>query len=96
MKNVFFGITPYGATPNYRQLRMYEIGKKAFFHFGVNTFTNVEWGDGKESAKIFNPTDIDVRSWIRGVKAAGFEMAILTASITTASVSGPRNTPSIR
>ena len=79
MKNVFFGITPYGATPNYRQLRMYEIGKKAFFHFGVNTFTNVEWGDGKESAKIFNPTDIDVRSWIRGVKAAGFEMAILTA-----------------
>ena len=79
MKNEYYGIIPYGATPNYRQLRMYEIGKKAFFHFGVNTFTNVEWGDGKESAKIFNPTDTDVRSWIRGVKAAGFEMAILTA-----------------
>jgi alpha-L-fucosidase len=58
---------------------MYEIGKKAFFHFGVNTFTNLEWGDGKESAKIFDPTDVDVRSWIRGVKAAGFKMAILTA-----------------
>ena len=79
MKSEYYGIVPYGATPNYRQLRMYEIGKKAFFHFGVNTFTNVEWGDGKESAEIFNPTDIDVRSWIRGVKAAGFKMAILTA-----------------
>jgi alpha-L-fucosidase len=58
---------------------MYEIGKKAFFHFGVNTFTNVEWGDGKEKASLFNPTDIDVREWIRDVKSAGFNMAILTA-----------------
>ena len=74
-----YGIIPYGATPNYRQIRMFEIGKKAFFHFGVNTFTNVEWGDGKESAEIFDPTETDVRSWIRGIKAAGFKMAILTA-----------------
>ena len=79
MKNYFHGIKPFGATPNYRQLAMYEIGKKAFFHFGVNTFTNHEWGDGKESAEIFDPTETDVRSWIRGVKSAGFKMAILTA-----------------
>ena len=79
MKNEFYGISPYGATPNYRQLRMFEIGKKAFFHFGVNTFTNLEWGDGKENAEVFNPTETDVRSWIRGIKAAGFKMAILTA-----------------
>ena len=79
MDNELFDIQPYGATPNYRQLRMYEIGKKAFFHFGVNTFTNLEWGDGKESARIFDPTECDVRSWIRGIKAAGFKMAILTA-----------------
>ena len=79
MDNELFDIQPYGATPNYRQLRMYEIGKRAFFHFGVNTFTNLEWGDGKESARIFDPTECDVRSWIRGIKAAGFKMAILTA-----------------
>ena len=79
MNTEFYGIKPFGATPNERQLRMYEIGKKAFFHFGVNTFNNIEWGDGKENASIFNPTDTDVRSWIRGVKAAGFKMAILTA-----------------
>ena len=75
----FYGIKPYGATPNELQIKMYEIGKKAFFHFGVNTFSNVEWGDGKESASLFNPTDIDVKSWIRDVKSAGFKMAILTA-----------------
>ena len=79
MKNEFYGIKPFGATPNYRQLAMYEVGKKAFFHFGVNTFTNLEWGDGSESAEIFDPTETDVRSWIRGVKSAGFKMAILTA-----------------
>ena len=79
MNKNYYGILPYGATPNSRQIRMYEIGKKAFIHFGVNTFTNLEWGDGSESEKIFNPTDIDVRSWIRGVKSAGFKMAILTA-----------------
>jgi alpha-L-fucosidase len=79
MESKFYGIKPFGATPNYRQLRMFEIGKKAFFHFGVNTFSNLEWGDGSESAKIFNPTETDVRSWIRGIKAVGFKMAILTA-----------------
>ena len=79
MNNNFYGIKPYGATPNYRQLAMFEVGKKAFFHFGVNTFTNLEWGHGTESAEIFNPTETDVRSWIRNVKAAGFKMAILTA-----------------
>lgn len=79
MEDKYYGINPYGAIPNYRQMAMFEIGKKAFFHFGVNTFSNVEWGDGKEDAKIFDPTDIDVRGWIRGVKAAGFKMAILTA-----------------
>ena len=79
MRSGFYGIKPYGATPSELQVKMYEIGKKAFFHFGVNTFTNVEWGDGKEKASLFNPTDVDVRSWIRGVKSAGFKMAILTA-----------------
>ena len=77
--NNFYGIKPFGATPNYRQIEMFKIGKKAFFHFGVNTYTNLEWGHGDESVSSFNPTDIDVKSWIRGIKAAGFKMAILTA-----------------
>lgn len=79
MKKTYYGITPFGATPNERQIKMFEVGKKAFFHFGVNTFTNLEWGDGTEREELFDPTDIDVKSWIRGVKSAGFNMAILTA-----------------
>ena len=79
MENSFYGITPFGATPNYRQLEMFKIGKKAFFHFGVNTFVNLEWGHGNDSPQCFNPTDIDVKGWIKAIKAAGFKLAILTA-----------------
>ena len=79
MKDTLYGIKPFGATPNYRQIEMFKVGKKAFFHFGVNTFSNLEWGHGTENPSIFNPTDTDVKGWIRAIKAAGFKMAILTA-----------------
>lgn len=72
-------IKPFGATPTYRQIEHFKIGKKAFFHFGVNTFSGKEWGDGQELEKSFNPTDMDVRGWIRDIKAAGFKLAIITA-----------------
>lgn len=50
-----------------------------FLHFGVNTFTDREWGDGKESPSIFDPSSLDARQWARTAKAAGFRMMILTA-----------------
>ena len=72
-------IKPFGATPSYRQLHHLKLGKKAFFHFGVNTFSGAEWGDGSENEKSFDPTDMNVRGWIRDIKAAGFRLAIITA-----------------
>ena len=72
-------ISPCGATPNERQLAHYKIGKKAFFHFGVNTFTDNEWGDGTELEKIFDPSELDTDQWIRVIKDAGFKLAIITA-----------------
>ena len=50
-----------------------------FLHFGVNTFTDREWGDGKENPSIFAPNALDARQWARAAKAGGFKMMILTA-----------------
>jgi alpha-L-fucosidase len=50
-----------------------------FLHFGVNTFTDREWGDGRESPAIFNPSRFDAGQWARAARAAGFRAMVLTA-----------------
>jgi alpha-L-fucosidase len=65
--------------PSPRQLRWQELELTAFFHFGINTFTDREWGDGKEDLSAFNPTHLDARQWVREAKAAGIRQVILTA-----------------
>ncbi|MGN6402206.1 MAG: alpha-L-fucosidase [Flavisolibacter sp.] len=65
--------------PTARQLRWQQLELTAFFHFGVNTFTGKEWGDGKEDPKIFNPAQLDAEQWIKTVKDAGFKQVIITA-----------------
>ena len=50
-----------------------------FLHFGVNTFTDREWGDGREDPAIFAPSRLDTRQWARVARAAGFRAMILTA-----------------
>ncbi len=66
-------------TPSPRQLRWQELELTAFFHFGINTFTGNEWGNGKEDPQLFNPVNLDARQWVRSVKEAGIKQVILTA-----------------
>ncbi|MBD5321096.1 MAG: alpha-1,3/4-fucosidase [Bacteroides sp.] len=65
--------------PTSQQLAWQQRPLTAFLHFGMNTFTNREWGDGKESPELFNPKSLDTDQWVRTLKDAGFEMVILTA-----------------
>lgn len=65
--------------PTLSQLEWQRDELAMFLHFGVNTFTNREWGDGKEDPAIFAPTALDARQWARSASAAGFRAMVLTA-----------------
>uniref|UniRef100_A0A803M0N6 alpha-L-fucosidase n=1 Tax=Chenopodium quinoa TaxID=63459 RepID=A0A803M0N6_CHEQI len=65
--------------PSYSQLKWQQREIIMFFHFGVNTFTDSEWGTGHESPAVFNPTRLNPDQWFRVAAEAGISLAILTA-----------------
>ena len=67
------------ARPSASQLAWQQDELAMFIHFGVNTFTDREWGDGTESPRLFDPSALDARQWARTARAAGFKAMILTA-----------------
>ena len=70
---------PYGALPSPAQVAWQRMEMNMFMHFGPNTFTGNEWGDGTEPEDIFCPTDLDCRQWARTARDAGFKGIIITA-----------------
>lgn len=71
--------TPPRPRPTASQLRWQRDELAMFLHFGVNTFTDREWGDGHEDPAVFAPTALDARQWARAARQAGFRAMILTA-----------------
>jgi alpha-L-fucosidase len=65
--------------PSPAQLEWQRDELAMFVHFGINTFTNREWGDGKEHPSLFAPSRLDARQWARAARRAGHRALILTA-----------------
>jgi alpha-L-fucosidase len=63
--------------PSPQQLAWQHLELTSFIHFGMNTFTDREWGTGTEDPSLFNPTQLDARQWMRAFKSAGMKEAVL-------------------
>lgn len=65
--------------PSQRQLSFLKMEYYNFIHFGINTFYDREWGDGKEDISIFNPKKLSTDQWCEVLKATGSKGIIITA-----------------
>lgn len=64
--------------PTSAQLKWQNSEFEMFVHFGMNTFTDSEWGTGKEDPKLFNPTALNASQWVSIAKWLGSQYLILT------------------
>jgi alpha-L-fucosidase len=65
--------------PSKRQLAWQELEFYGFIHYGMNSFTDREWGDGTDSPLLFDPKNLDTDGWCQVAVAAGMKALILTA-----------------
>lgn len=65
--------------PHPRQMLWFEDEFFGFIHFGPNTFTGREWGNGREEPELFNPTDLDTGQWCRLMSEAEMKRVVMVA-----------------
>ena len=70
---------PFYPLPNERQMYYLHAPQAAFIHYGMNTYTNKEWGSGYEDVAMFNPPkDVNTDQWASVLKECGFDRIVLT------------------
>lgn len=68
---------PVHPVPHERQVKWMETEFYAFFHYGMNTYTNKEWGNGDEDRTKYAPKGKpNPRQWLESVQAAGMKGGI--------------------
>ncbi|RYY56820.1 MAG: hypothetical protein EOO09_04920 [Chitinophagaceae bacterium] len=70
---------PYGALPTAAQLRWHEMEMYALVHYGVDTYTDKEWGYGDESPGLINPSAFSAEQIVAAAKAGGMNGVIVVA-----------------
>ncbi len=63
--------------PNPYQRAQMERRFGMFIHFGINTFNNTEWSNGRLPIQSYRPTAIDADSWVRTAYEAGMNYVVL-------------------
>lgn len=70
---------PYGALPSAAQLKWHEMEMYCLIHFGVDTYTDKEWGYGDEDPAICNPVQFNAEQIVGAAKAGGFKGVVVVA-----------------
>lgn len=60
-----------GTVPTAAQQEQIDRGFGMFIHFGINTFNNTEWSNGKLPVSSYCPTGIDADEWVKTAYEAG-------------------------
>ena len=70
---------PVFPVPSRQQVEWQRMERYAFIHYGLNTYTDAEWGYGNAAASLLAPDSLDCRQWARVLAGAGMKGIILTA-----------------
>ncbi|MBN9381553.1 MAG: alpha-L-fucosidase [Chitinophagaceae bacterium] len=70
---------PYGVLPTKGQLAWHEMEMYCLIHYGVDTYTDKEWGFGDEDPALVNPVHFDAMQIVGAARAGGFKGVVVVA-----------------